>query len=244
VPQLLLEILSEEIPARMQAEGRGGSRQGVDGWLPAAGLSSWRESRDFRARCRLVAVVEGLPVKSADVVEVCDRAEGGRAAARRRRLPAEGGDSPRWSRGARHLHEVPKKGVVYVAHVRKPGEQTADVIASPSCRRSSGVPLAEIDALGVSAAICAGCARSAASSARSMARSCRSTIEGVRSRTTMSPRAIASMGRRAVQGAPVRRPCRRAEEQGPRDPRPRGAERDDPHRREAAARGAEPRAGR
>jgi glycyl-tRNA synthetase beta chain len=29
-----------------------------------------------------------------------------------------------------HLHEVPKKGVVYVAHVRKPGKQTADVIAA------------------------------------------------------------------------------------------------------------------
>jgi glycyl-tRNA synthetase beta chain len=29
-----------------------------------------------------------------------------------------------------HLHEVPKKGKVYVAHVRKPGKQTADVIAA------------------------------------------------------------------------------------------------------------------
>ena len=126
MPQLLLEILSEEIPARMQAKAEADLVKALMDGLTAAGLIP-EGIKGFSGPRRLVAVVEGLPVKSADVVEdVIGPREGAPQPAIDGFLRKAG----LASLSQAHLHEVPKKGVVYVAHVRKPGKQTSDVIAA------------------------------------------------------------------------------------------------------------------
>ncbi|MEQ1783087.1 MAG: glycine--tRNA ligase subunit beta [Hyphomonadaceae bacterium] len=126
MPQLLLEILSEEIPARMQAKAEADLVKALMDGLTAAGLIP-EGIKGFSGPRRLVAVVEGLPIKSADVVEdVIGPKEGAPQPAIDGFLRKAG----LTSLSQAHLHEVPKKGVVYVAHVRKPGKQTTDVIAA------------------------------------------------------------------------------------------------------------------
>ncbi|OYX49350.1 MAG: glycine--tRNA ligase subunit beta [Alphaproteobacteria bacterium 32-64-14] len=126
MPQLLLEILSEEIPARMQAKAEADLVKALMDGLTAAGLIP-EGIKGFSGPRRLVAVVEGLPVKSADVVEdVIGPKEGAPDAAIQGFLKKAGLTDIAQA----HVHEVPKKGRVYVAHVRKAGRQTADVIAA------------------------------------------------------------------------------------------------------------------
>lgn len=126
MPQLLLEILSEEIPARMQAKAEADLVKALMDGLTAAGLIP-EGIKGFSGPRRLLAVVEGLPVKSADVVEdVTGPKEGAPDAAIQGFLKKAGLTDISQA----HVHDVPKKGKVYVAHVRKPGKQTADVIAA------------------------------------------------------------------------------------------------------------------
>ncbi len=126
MPQLLLEILSEEIPARMQAKAEADLVKALMDGLTAAGLMP-EGIKGFSGPRRLVAVVEGLPVKSADVVEdVIGPKEGAPDAAIQGFLKKAGLSDISQA----HVHDVPKKGRVYVAHVRKVGRQTADVIAA------------------------------------------------------------------------------------------------------------------
>jgi glycyl-tRNA synthetase beta chain len=126
MPQLLLEILSEEIPARMQAKAEADLVKALMDGLTGAGLIP-EGIKGFSGPRRLVAVVEGLPIKSADVTEdVIGPKEGAPDAAIQGFLKKAGLTDISQA----HLHEVPKKGRVYVAHVRKPGRQTTDVIAA------------------------------------------------------------------------------------------------------------------
>jgi len=126
MPQLLLEILSEEIPARMQAKAEADLVKALMDGLTAAGLIP-EGIKGFSGPRRLVAVVEGLPVKSADVVEdVIGPKEGAPEAAIQGFLKKAG----LTDLSQAHVHDVPKKGRVYVAHVRKAGKSTADVIAA------------------------------------------------------------------------------------------------------------------
>jgi glycyl-tRNA synthetase beta chain len=125
MPQLLLEILSEEIPARMQAKAEADLVKALMDGLTTAGLMP-EGIKGFSGPRRLVAVVEGLPVKSADVT---DEIQG----------PKEGAPQPAIDGFLRkaglksiaeaHLHDVPKKGKIYLAHVRKPGRETAALVA-------------------------------------------------------------------------------------------------------------------
>ena len=66
--ELLLELLSEEIPARMQARAAEDLKRLVRDGLKATGLD-FGEARAFAAPRRLALVVEGLPVTRADVSE-------------------------------------------------------------------------------------------------------------------------------------------------------------------------------
>jgi glycyl-tRNA synthetase beta chain len=126
MPQLLLEILSEEIPARMQAKAEADLVKALMDGLTAAGLMP-EGIKGFSGPRRLVAVVDGLPVKSADVVEdVIGPKEGAPDAAIQGFLKKAGLSDISQA----HVHDVLKKGRVYVAHVRKAGRQTADVIAA------------------------------------------------------------------------------------------------------------------
>jgi glycyl-tRNA synthetase beta chain len=125
MPQLLLEILSEEIPARMQAKAEADLVKALMDGLTAAGLIP-EGIKGFSGPRRLVAVVEGLPVKSADVVEDIQGPKEG--------APQPAIDGFLRKAGLRsiaeaHLHDVPKKGRIYIAHVKKPGRETAALVA-------------------------------------------------------------------------------------------------------------------
>ncbi|MGF1608094.1 MAG: glycine--tRNA ligase subunit beta [Kiloniellales bacterium] len=68
MPELLLELLSEEIPARMQARAADDLRPLVTGKLNAAGLT-YKDARSYVTPRRLVLVVQGLPERQPDVTE-------------------------------------------------------------------------------------------------------------------------------------------------------------------------------
>ncbi|MFN7109412.1 MAG: glycine--tRNA ligase subunit beta, partial [Brevundimonas sp.] len=63
MPQLLLEIFSEEIPARMQQGAARDLERLATGWLKGAGLT-WTSLQTFGGPRRLTLVVEGLPVQA------------------------------------------------------------------------------------------------------------------------------------------------------------------------------------
>ncbi len=66
--ELLLEILSEEIPARMQARAAEDLKRLVTGGLKEAGLE-FDSARAFATPRRLALVVDGLPTKTPDISE-------------------------------------------------------------------------------------------------------------------------------------------------------------------------------
>ena len=66
--ELLLELLSEEIPARMQARAAEDLKRLVSDGLKAAGLD-FKDARAFATPRRLALVVDGLPTARADVSE-------------------------------------------------------------------------------------------------------------------------------------------------------------------------------
>ncbi len=66
--ELLLELLSEEIPARMQTRAADDLKRLVCDGLKAAGLE-FKEARAFATPRRLTLVVDGLPTARADVSE-------------------------------------------------------------------------------------------------------------------------------------------------------------------------------
>src|SRR6187549_4060053 len=68
MPDLLLEFLSEEIPARMQARAADDLRKLVTDRLVAAGLA-YEGAKAFATPRRLALAVAGIPVRQPDVRE-------------------------------------------------------------------------------------------------------------------------------------------------------------------------------
>ena len=66
--ELLLELFSEEIPARMQGRAREDLARLLGGALKEAGLE-FKEIKTFATPRRLTALVEGLPARSPDIRE-------------------------------------------------------------------------------------------------------------------------------------------------------------------------------
>jgi glycyl-tRNA synthetase beta chain len=66
--ELLLEILSEEIPSRMQAHGAQGLRDAVLGYLEQGGLT-WDRADAFWSPRRSTLLVDGLPERQPDTKE-------------------------------------------------------------------------------------------------------------------------------------------------------------------------------
>lgn len=64
--ELLLELLSEEIPARMQAKAADDLKRLVEDGLKKAGLA-WDKSEAFAGPRRLALVIDGLPEKTPDI---------------------------------------------------------------------------------------------------------------------------------------------------------------------------------
>jgi glycyl-tRNA synthetase beta chain len=124
MPDLLLELFSEEIPARMQARAADDLRKLVTDRLVDAGLA-YAGAKAFVTPRRLALAVEGIPVKQPDLKE---EKKGPRVGAREGAisgfLRASGLTS---IAEAKVVHD--KKGDFYVAVIEKPGRPAIEVIA-------------------------------------------------------------------------------------------------------------------
>src|SRR5262249_42366276 len=124
VPDLLLELFSEEIPARMQARAAEDLRKLVTDRLVEAGLL-YEGAKAFVTPRRLALAVQGLPVKQPDVKE---EKKGPRVGA-----PEGAIQGFLRAAGLKSIGEAKvqpdKKGDFYVAAIEKPGRPAIDVIA-------------------------------------------------------------------------------------------------------------------
>ena len=125
MPDLLLELFSEEIPARMQAKAADDLRRMVTDRLVAEGLV-YEGAKAFATPRRLALTVHGIPARQSDLKE-------------ERKGPRVGGPDAAIAgflkaTGLASLDEAtiqrdPKKGDFYVALIEKPGRATLDVLA-------------------------------------------------------------------------------------------------------------------
>ena len=122
--ELLLELLSEEIPARMQARARDDLARLLGQALGQAGLE-YKSIRTFATPRRLTAVVDGLPARSPDLRE---EKKGPRVDA-----PEAAIKGFLKSAGLSSVDQAErredKKGAFYVALIEKPGRATAKLVA-------------------------------------------------------------------------------------------------------------------
>ncbi len=125
MPDLLLELRSEEIPARMQRKAAGDLKKLVTDALVERGLT-YEGAREYWTPRRLTLDIRGLNARSADVRE---EKKGPRTDANEKAI--EG-----FLRGA-GLSDIsqaqvvsdPKKGDFYIAIVNKPGRAAEEIIA-------------------------------------------------------------------------------------------------------------------
>jgi glycyl-tRNA synthetase beta chain len=124
MPDLLLELFSEEIPARMQARAAEDLRKLVTDRLVDAGLL-YEGAKAFVTPRRLALAVQGLPVRQPDVKE---EKKGPRVGA-----PEGAVQGFLRAAGLKSIAEAKvqpdKKGDFYVAVIEKPGRPAIEVIA-------------------------------------------------------------------------------------------------------------------
>jgi glycyl-tRNA synthetase beta chain len=125
MPDLLLELFSEEIPARMQAKAADDLRRMVTDKLVAEGLV-YEGAKAFATPRRLTLTVHGIPARQSDLKEERKGPRvGGPDAAIAGFLKATGLASLEEAK----IQRDPKKGDFYVALIEKPGRATLDVLA-------------------------------------------------------------------------------------------------------------------
>src|SRR5512141_1110519 len=125
MPDLLFELFSEEIPARMQAKAVDDLRRMVTDKLVAEGLV-YEGAKAFATPRRLALTVHGIPARQSDLNE-------------ERRGPRVGGPDAAIAgflkaTGLASIEEAkiqrdPKKGDFYIALIEKPGRATLEVLA-------------------------------------------------------------------------------------------------------------------
>src|SRR5215469_12280634 len=125
MPDLLLEIFSEEIPARMQPRAREDLKRLVTERLVDAGLT-YEGATAFATPRRLALAVEGIPARQPDLNE---ERRGPRVGA-----PAAAIAGFLKGAGLQSIDEAriatdPKKGDYFVALIEKPGRPAIEVIA-------------------------------------------------------------------------------------------------------------------
>jgi len=125
MPELLLELFSEEIPARLQARAADDLRRLVTDGLKARGLQVG-EAESFATPQRLALVIDDVPTKSPAVSE---ERKGPRVGA-----PEAAVKGFLKAAGLAALSEADvvkdeKKGDYYVARTKKPGRKAAEIIA-------------------------------------------------------------------------------------------------------------------
>ena len=125
MPDLLLELFSEEIPARMQAKAADDLRRMVTDKLVAEGLV-YEGAKAFATPRRLALTVHGMPARQSDLKEERKGPRvGGPEAAIAGFLKAAGLASLDEAK----IQRDPKKGDFYVALIEKPGRATLEVLA-------------------------------------------------------------------------------------------------------------------
>src|ERR1700716_66392 len=125
MPELLLELFSEEIPARMQAKAADDLRRMVTDRLVAEGLV-YEGAKAFATPRRLALTVHGIPARQSDLKEERKGPRvGGPDAAIQGFLKATGLASLDEAK----IQRDPKKGDFYIALIEKPGRATLDVLA-------------------------------------------------------------------------------------------------------------------
>jgi len=125
MPDLLLELRSEEIPARMQRKAAGDLKKLLTDALVEAGLT-YEGAREYWTPRRLTLDIRGLNTRSADVRE--DR-KGPRTDANEKAIEGFLRGAGLSSIDQAHVHSDPKKGDFYVAHIVKPGRPAEEIIA-------------------------------------------------------------------------------------------------------------------
>ena len=123
MPDILIELFSEEIPARMQSRAADDLRRLVTEGLVTAGLT-YGHARAFSTPRRLTLAIEGLSAASATQAE-------------ERKGPKVGAPQPAIDGFLRatgltmadlHIHDD-KKGAFYCAHISRPGRPAAEILA-------------------------------------------------------------------------------------------------------------------
>ncbi len=125
MPDLLLELLSEEIPARMQADAAAHLKKAVTDALVARGCL-YEGARAVVTPRRIALSVHGLPVASPDVKE---ERKGPRVGAPDAAIQGFLKAAGLASIDEATIQPDPKKGDSYIAVINKPGRPTPDVIA-------------------------------------------------------------------------------------------------------------------
>jgi glycyl-tRNA synthetase beta chain len=125
MPELLLELFSEEIPARMQRRAAEDLKKAVTNALVDAGLV-YEGAKAFVTPRRLALTVTGLPARSPDTRE---EKKGPRVGS-----PQPAIDGFLKSAGLASIAEAkiesdPKKGEFYVAHIEKKGADAETILA-------------------------------------------------------------------------------------------------------------------
>ena len=136
MPDLLIELYCEEIPARMQRRAAADLKGLVTNGLVEAGLT-YEHARALVTPRRLALHVGGLPARSADVAE---ERKGPRVGA-----PAQALDGFLKAAGLTSIDEAevvsdPKKGDFYVARTKKPGRPATEIVADTVAAAVKGFP--------------------------------------------------------------------------------------------------------
>ncbi len=125
MPDLLLELFSEEIPARMQGKAADDLKRLVTDKLVAEGLV-YEGAKAFATPRRLTLTVHGIPARQPDLK---DERKGPKVGAPEAAVQGFLKAAGLASLDEAKIQKDPKKGDFYVALVEKPGKPAIDVIA-------------------------------------------------------------------------------------------------------------------
>jgi glycyl-tRNA synthetase beta chain len=126
MPDLLLELRSEEIPARMQRKAAGDLKKLVTDALVEAGLS-YEGAREYWTPRRLTLDIRGLTARSADVRE---ERKGPRTDANEKAIEGFLRGAGLSSISEAQVQSDPKKGDFYVAIISRPGRAAEEIVAA------------------------------------------------------------------------------------------------------------------
>ncbi|WP_055048257.1 glycine--tRNA ligase subunit beta [Devosia sp. A16] len=126
MPELLVELFSEEIPARMQRKAAEDLKKAVTNALVDAGLV-YEGAKAFVTPRRLALTVTGLPARSPDTRE---ERKGPRVGSPQQAIDGFLKAAGLGSIAEAKIESDPKKGEFYVAHIDKAGAEATDILAA------------------------------------------------------------------------------------------------------------------